>query len=105
MSNPPRSGRDLILSWIKKSIAALVLLAALMYLADYTVLRVRIAANWAPFGSVTVHPVLAVPQKNRSTEFMVEDPVDQTCVNSLFPHMSDPPCWYLARHREQQINM
>ncbi len=105
MSSPPRSGRDIILDWLKKSIAALVLLAALAYLVDYAVLRIRVAANWNAFATVTVHPVLAVPQKNRSTQFIVEDPVDQTCVHSLFPHMSDPPCWYLTRHREQQINM
>ncbi|HEX4166505.1 MAG TPA: hypothetical protein VHZ55_13635 [Bryobacteraceae bacterium] len=101
----PRSGRDIILSWIKKGIAALVVLAAVSYLLDYLVLRIRIATNATPFGTVTVHPVLAIPQKNRSTEFMVQDPQDQACVHSLFPHAGDLPCWYLARHREQQINM
>ncbi len=49
MSNAaPRSGREIILGWIKKSIASLVLLAAVAYLVDYVVLRIRIAAHETP---------------------------------------------------------
>ncbi|MBV8072989.1 MAG: hypothetical protein JO270_24020 [Acidobacteriaceae bacterium] len=88
-----------------RAVLCLSALAVLTYLADYGVLRYRIAANRAPFGSVTVQPLYAVPQKNHRTEYLLEEPRDQTCVNSLLPHMGDPPCWYLSRHKEQQINL
>jgi hypothetical protein len=52
-----------------------------------------------------VRPVYDVPQKNRSTEFLVGDLQDQTCVNALFPHLGYSPCWYLSRHKEQHIHI
>ncbi|HEY7212429.1 MAG TPA: hypothetical protein VH477_19290 [Bryobacteraceae bacterium] len=94
-----------MLSLIRNLLATLLVLTAVVYAGDYAILRYRIATNRNPFSSVTVRTVLAVPQKNRSTEFLPGDTQQQTCVHSLFPHMNDAPCWYLNRHKEQQINM
>jgi hypothetical protein len=105
MAKPARTGRQIILLAIRNTVAGAFLLLAAAYLADYAVLRFRLATNRGATSSVTVRPVYAVPQKNRSTEFLLGDPEDQTCVNSLFPHMGDSPCWYLRSHKEQQINM
>lgn len=105
MAEPARTGRQIILFALRNTLAGAVVLVAAAYLVDYAVLRFRVATNRNATGTVTVRPVYAVPQKNRSTEFMLGDSQDQTCVNSLFPHMGDPPCWYLRRHKEQQINM
>ena len=105
MAKPARTGRQIILLALRNALAGAVVLIAAAYLADYAVLRFRVATNRNATATVTVRPVYAMPQKNRSTEFMLGDPQDQTCVNSLFPHMSDLPCWYLQRHKEQQISM
>jgi hypothetical protein len=105
MAKSARTGRQIILLGIRNTLLALVVLLAAAYLADYAVLRFRVATNRSATATVTVRPVYAVPQKNRSTEFLLGDPQDQTCVNSLFPHMGDSPCWYLRSHKEQQINM
>ncbi len=102
---PPHTGRQIILIAIRNLLFAVVLLAAVAYVLDYAVLRFRIATNRNAMGTVTVRPVYAVPQKNHSTEFLAGDPQDQVCVHSLFPHLGDAPCWYLVRHKEQQINM
>ncbi|MBV8551080.1 MAG: hypothetical protein JOY54_07245 [Acidobacteriaceae bacterium] len=80
------------------------LAVAVAYAADYGILRYRVAANRMPFGTVTVQPYDAVPQKDNKIEYLPEDPQDETCVHSLFPHMGDTPCWYLTRHREKRIN-
>ena len=80
-------------------IAILVSLVVL-YLADYLALRLR----RQPLGSVTIQRYDAIAQKNGKTEFDFEDPITQTCVHSLFPHMASQPCWYLSRHSEQRIN-
>ena len=101
----PRTGKQIIGRFIARSIAAIVLTAAAAYFIDYLVLRVRVATNRQPYGTVTVHPYYAVPQKGQKTEFILGDPADQQCVHSLFPHMGDSPCWYLASHTDQRIDM
>lgn len=102
---PARSGRLLVLFWFRSALAVVVLCAAAAYLADFAVLRFRIATNRDAFGKITVRPVYAVPQKNHSTEFLIGDSQDQRCVHSIFPHAGNAPCWYLSRHRDPQIDM
>jgi hypothetical protein len=85
--------------------SALVVLAALLYLGDYLVLRYRLATKRAPFGSVMVRSYYAIQEKNNRTEFIFGDASNQTCVHSIFPHLSYAPCWYLTRHAEKRIEM
>jgi hypothetical protein len=82
----------------------LLLAGALVYVGDYVSLRFRIPNNRDQFGSVIVQRSYAVTMKNGKAEYMFDPPAPQTCVNSLFPHFGDPPCWYLRRHPRQQIN-
>ena len=100
-----RTGRQVILRGLRNGAGAVVILTGLAYVADYAVLRIRIATGKAPFGTVTVQPVYAVPQKGQRTEYIVGDAQNQTCVHSFFPHLGDSPCWYLQRHKEQRVNM
>jgi len=83
----------------------LLALFAVVYAGDYLSLRFQIPGRRPQFGSVTVRRSYAVPLKNRTTEYMFDPPAPQECVNSLFPHFGDPPCWYLSRHTRQQINV
>jgi hypothetical protein len=75
-----------------------------VYLADYASLAYRIPKGREQFGSVQVQRLLAVPQKDRKTEFIADPPEEQQCVYSLFPQLGLEPCWYLSRHAQQQIN-
>ncbi|HSU59752.1 MAG TPA: hypothetical protein VLI55_10600 [Bryobacteraceae bacterium] len=102
---PSRTGRQIIARLLRRAFAGIVLTTALVYAIDYAVLRYRIATKDTPFGTVTVRPYYAVPEKNHKTEFLLDDPVQQTCVHSLFPQEGDTPCWYLSRHREQRIDL
>ncbi len=90
---------------LARVIVSIVATLAVLYVIDYAVLRYRVAGNKNPYGTVTVRPYYAVPRKDHRTEFMLDDPYDQTCVHSLFPHFGDPPCWYLTRHQQPRINM
>jgi hypothetical protein len=76
---------------------------AFIYTVDAAVLRYRAATNRNAFSTITVHPYYAMPRKDKKTEYMYDDPEDQTCVNSLFPHMGDVPCWYLRRHTDEEL--
>jgi hypothetical protein len=101
----PRTGGQIIRTFLLRTIAAIVLGTAFVYLVDYLVLRLRIATNHQAYGTVTVNPLYAVPQKDHKVQYMSGEPTDQECVHSLFPHMGDSACWYLSRHADQQINM
>lgn len=91
----------------KAQIAVLLvlLLLGILYAGDYGLLRYRIAAQRDPYGLVTVHRYYAVEKKNGKTEFMFNPPQDEPCVHSLFPHLGMSPCWRLARHPEQRVDI
>jgi len=79
--------------------------AGIAYVADLAIFHIRAAANWNPYGSVTVNHYFAVAQKNGKTQFIFDPPAPQTCVNALFPHGGSPPCWYLIRHPDQRTDI
>jgi len=82
----------------------LVVLGIAVYLGDYFSLRFSIP-NRPMYDSVIVRELYAVKLKNKQTEYMFQPPAPQECVNSLFPHFGDSPCWYLKRHTRQQVNV
>jgi hypothetical protein len=86
------------------AIASLAAAAAVAYLADYLSLRLGIPSR-AQFDSVEVRRFYAVKLKNRQTSYMFDDPKPTDCVNALFPHYGDNPCWYTRRHTTVRINI
>jgi len=87
------------------ALAAILLLTALVYAADYVSIRYRIPHNRSQLGTVTVTRLYVIHEKNNKLEYQLAPSVDETCVYSLFPHMGYPPCWYLSRHTEQRIEI
>lgn len=90
---------------MKRATALTLLTLCVLYAGDYLYVRFRIIVNREPLGMVKVQTTLAVKQKDGKIEFYVNPPQDQVCVNSIFPHLGYPPCWYLQRRKTQQINM
>lgn len=80
-------------------------LTAVLYAVDYAIFRIRVSTNRNPYGSFTVNRYYAIPQKNGRTQFVFDPPTPQTCTRTLFPRQDYSPCWYLARHTEQRIDM
>jgi len=76
-----------------------------LYAGDYVVLHLRIWSGGNVFASMTVHRYYAVPLKSGKIDFYPADSQQQTCTRSIFPQMGDLPCWYLARHTDQRINV
>lgn len=81
-------------------IGAAGLLAAL-YLGDLAF--IHLSSN--RFDTVTVTRFYAVALKGNKIDFQPADSADVRCVNSLFPHFGDEPCWYLRRHTDVRIDM
>jgi hypothetical protein len=90
--------------YIACTLAGLAGLLVILYIGDYVVLRLRMS-NGSGLGEMTVHRYYAVQLKSGKIDFLPADPQQQTCTQSLFPHMGDPPCWYLAQHTDQRIDM
>jgi hypothetical protein len=82
----------------------ILVVLGLAYAADDLSVRYHIPRTRQPFATVTVQRYDAISEKNNKTEFVYEDPVSETCVRSIVPHMGYVPCWYLRRHSEQRIN-
>jgi hypothetical protein len=87
--------------YIKRALAATVVLAALLWSADWLLLRRTIARNGEAFGEVEVHYRFAIHLKNKRIEQSPTKTRVEECVHSMFPHYDEQPCWYLARHTEQ----
>jgi hypothetical protein len=102
----PQATRGTLLRWVILRALGVCALALLMiYLIDFCVLRFRLATNRNAYSTVQVRPFYAVPRKDHKIQFMFDDPRDETCVNSLFPHDGHDPCWYLRRNREKRIDL
>ncbi|MGC9946654.1 MAG: hypothetical protein ABSF64_09835 [Bryobacteraceae bacterium] len=86
------------------AVLCVLLAGALVYVCDSVSLRYRIPNNRAQFGSVIVQRTWIIPMKDGKTQYAFDPPAPQECVNSLFPHGGDSPCWYLRRHTKQQVN-
>ncbi len=89
---------------VRLSFASLVAVAALAYLADYLSVRLAIPKREL-YDSVEVRRFFAVKLKNHSTSYMFQDPQPEECINSLFPHFGDNPCWYTKRHTTVEVDI
>lgn len=91
---------------MKRALLILAAAAIAVWTGDLLSVRYGFPGHRSTYGSVTVRRTYAVPEKNMKKEdYFFLDPEAQTCVNSLFPHFGYPPCWYLERHRDQQVQM
>jgi hypothetical protein len=86
---------------LKRIGVAAVALLIIWYIGDYLSLRMR----REPTSIVQITKFYAVPQKDGRTSYEPGESETETCVNSMFPHMGYNPCWYVKRHRNQQINL
>jgi hypothetical protein len=78
---------------------------AFIYAGDYLSVRIPIPKSRSPFATIAVRPTYDVGLKSGKSDFYILDAQQMTCVNSLFPHMGYPPCWYLRKHTHPDIKM
>jgi hypothetical protein len=90
---------DRVLAFLRITLVALISAIVIVYAGDYVSVRYRMTKNkdGDPFESMKIEPTYGIPHKNGSAEIVIGDPVVETCVHSLFPHMGYTPCWYLNR--------
>lgn len=84
--------------YLKRAVGLAILAAGVAWGADWLVLRHKVTTDSDAFDDVLVHYRYAVHLKNRQIEQRNEKPQPVECVNSLFSHYGESPCWYLRRH-------
>jgi len=89
---------------MRRIVLAVVALLSIVYAGDYLSVRFRIPNNRQQFGVVRVRRFYVIPQKNNRVQYTFDAPENQTCVQSLFPHLGCTPCWYLRRHAQKRID-
>ena len=90
---------------VLKVLVGIMCAAALVYAGDWVVFRIRLERSAGALGSVMVNAYYAVPEKNGRTEYDLQSSGPQVCANAIFPHMGYLPCWYLRKHRDQEIKL
>ena len=88
---------------MKRWLIAALVLCLLVYAGDFLSLYLRPRSKMS--GTVTVHTYYAVKLKSGRTEYDYGGDHDVTCANSLFPQLGLKPCWYVARHTNEQITI
>jgi hypothetical protein len=71
----------------------------IVYIGDYVAARIRDDA----MQTVQVTQYHVIPLKNGQTQYASAGSKDAACVEALFPHFGDRPCWYVRRHTEVYI--
>ncbi len=78
---------------------ALASLTGLIYLGDDLYAR----SQGRPVEQIKVGRIYAAVNHYNQVEYSVGPSAMVTCVEALMPHFGFTPCWYLRRHKLQQI--
>ncbi len=78
---------------------ALLVAAAVVYMADFAVWRVRVARGGG-MGTVTVTKIVVAPLKGNKEEYYPDGTADVACSKSLFEQAGSGACWWLERNRQ-----
>jgi len=76
------------------AVAALILLAAVLYVGDAVVLHRRLAGGG---GRETLTVYVGTRLKSGKIEIFTDRPQSEVCAQALFPHFGYRPCWYARR--------
>jgi len=81
-----------------RALAGLLIAVVALYAGDWCLWRIR-AASGGGMGTVSVGVMIGTPLKGDKEEYDWDgvQPVD--CSRSLFPHVADYACWWLARQK------
>src|SRR5262245_58145646 len=73
--------------------ASLALVAGLAWCMDY--LHLMSLSDTQKFATYRVDQLYTIHDRWNQIEWSRGDPVMERCVNSLFPHLGNRPCWYV----------
>jgi hypothetical protein len=80
-----------------RALIAILAAAAIIYLSDWAVWRVRMARGIG-MSTVTVNTMIDTPLKGSKIEYDWAGTSDVDCSRSVFPQAGSGSCWWLRRH-------
>ena len=78
-------------------VLGLLIVAATLYVGDWGIWRVRVAAGGG-MGKTAVSQIAVAPLKGNKEEYYYDGTTQVDCSRSLFPQAGAGACWWLARH-------
>jgi hypothetical protein len=90
---------------ILRVVLTIAVLLAVTYAGDYCAVRYQIPSGRPQFGQYKVNVLYVIHVKGGKIHYEPGPQETDTCVNSLFPHFGDTPCWYLSRHTDKLIEI
>jgi len=89
---------------------AAVAIIAIAYMLDFSWYHLRLSFPSLGSAASSMHRtrIIAIAGKNNKVEYeidSVQPEEDVPCTHTLFPHSGHAPCWYLARHINDPIQM
>jgi len=82
---------------VAMGLVGLVVAAAVLYLGDWAVWRVRVGMGGG-MGKATVSRFVVAPLKGNKEEYYYQGTADVDCSQSLFPQAGSGACWWLKGH-------
>jgi hypothetical protein len=80
--------------WLGNALLWLAAAAAVLYIVDWAVWRVR-----GGMGTVAVNRVVVAPLKGNKEEYYADGTATVSCSQSIFPQAGAGACWWIQRHR------
>jgi len=80
------------------SLIGLIFAAALVYLGDWAVWRIRVARGGG-MGTVTISRMVVAPLKGNKEAYYYDGTGKVDCSRSLFPQAGSGACWWVERHK------
>jgi hypothetical protein len=110
MPSSPLPIRSPVVDLLRRAFLAAFAIVAFAYLLDFSWYYLRL--NFPSLGSAasSLHRIrlIAIPGKANKVEYeldSVQPEEDVPCTRTLFPHSGQAPCWYVARHINDPIQM
>lgn len=85
--------------WLVRGAITLLIAAMLLFVFDFVVWRIRVAAGGG-MGQVDVTQMTAAELKGNKDAYFLDGTVTQACSRSIFPQGGTDPCWWLRRHTQ-----
>jgi hypothetical protein len=83
---------------VAKTLVALALLVALVYLGDWGLWRVKLAMGNG-MGKAKVSRIFVTPLKGHKEAYYIDGTAMEDCSRSMFPQAGSGACWWMERHR------
>jgi hypothetical protein len=90
---------------MKRFLATAALLVFVLYASDYVSVKYQIPGKRQVRDIVEVQRDFTIRLKGNKVEYTRARSAQEECVESLFPHFGEAPCWYLRRYPQEHVDV